>query len=155
MDVKEYLARNGIKFKSFLHPPVYTCEEAEQHNKGIRGIHSKNLFLKDKKSRRFYLVILPAHEKVDITRLEGITGDRLKFANENDLKEVLGLGTGAVSPFGLINDKESKGKLLIKKDVWDSDFVSFHPNVNIETLEIPGGDFHRFVKSLKNSFMII
>ena len=155
MEVKEYLAKIGISFRTFKHPPVYTCEEAKKYNKSIRGVHSKNLFLKDEKSRRFYLVIIPEHKKLDMQGLGMVVGDRLKFANESDLKEILGLTSGAVSPFGLINDKECRIELLIDKDVWESEYVSFHPNVNTETLEIPREGFRKYVNSLKNRHRII
>lgn len=157
MDIKSYLKEKGIEFKSFEHPPVFTCEEAEKQRiyAEIRGIHSKNLFLKERKSRRFYLVILPADKRLEIRELEAVLGDKLKFANENDLKEILDLTQGSVSPFGLINDKGHKAVVVIDKKVWYSDFVSFHPNVNTETLELSGRDFQKYIKSLSNKLKII
>ena len=155
MDIKTYLTEMGIPFRAFSHPPVYTCEEAKKYSKGIRGVHSKNLFLKDEKSRRFYLVIIPEHKKLDMKGLGAVVGDRLKFANESDLKGILNLDSGSVSPFGLIYDREHKVELLIDKEVWESEFVSFHPNVNTETLEIPREGFHKYVSSLKNRIRII
>ncbi|MBI4447918.1 prolyl-tRNA synthetase associated domain-containing protein [Candidatus Woesearchaeota archaeon] len=155
MDVKEYLKEKGIRFQTFTHPPVYTCEEAAKYNSNIRGIHSKNLFVKNKKSKKFYLVILPATKRLDRENLGVALNDKLKFANENDLKEILGLSTGAVSPFGIINDEERKVQVVIDKAVWESDFVSFHPNVNTETLELSKADFHLYINSLGNKLVII
>tara|TARA_Y100000310_G_scaffold251425_1_gene257897 strand:+ start:80 stop:307 length:228 start_codon:yes stop_codon:yes gene_type:complete len=66
MDVKDYLKNNKINFVTFKHPPFYTCGEAEQYNQDIKGIHAKNLFLKEKRSRRFYLLIAPAKKKMDV-----------------------------------------------------------------------------------------
>ncbi|MBS3140404.1 hypothetical protein J4479_05370 [Candidatus Woesearchaeota archaeon] len=88
-------------------------------------------------------------------KLGAIAGDKLKFANEDDLKELLGLTSGAVSPFGLINDKERKVDLLIDKAIWESDYVSFHPNVNTESLELKKEDFHKYIKSIGNKYLII
>ncbi len=155
MKIKKYLQENQIKFKSFKHPAVYTCEEAEKYNKDIKGIHSKNLFLKNKKSTRFYLVIVPAKKKTDLKELSKITEDKLTFANEKDLKEKLKLSTGAVSPFGLINDENGEINLLIDKEVWNSNYVSFHPNINTETLELSKQNFHKYVNSLKNKLSIL
>ena len=78
----------------------------------------------------------------------------MKFANINNLKEILELEPGSVSPFGLINDKENITKLLIDKEVWDSDWVSFHPNINTETLELKGEDFRKFAENCGNLFEI-
>lgn len=90
-----------------------------------------------------------------MNKLSGILEDKLKFANEADLKEILGLETGAVSPFGLINDTENKVILVIDEAVWNSNFVSFHPNVNIETLELSKTDFHKYIDSLDDELRII
>lgn len=156
MDIKEYLSREGIKFRLFTHPPVYTtCGEAGKFYKGIRGVRSKNLFLKDEKSRRFYLAIIPEDRKLDLKALGASIGDRLKFGNERELKEILGLSPGSVSPFGLLNDREQRVELLIDKGVWESEFVSFHPNVNTETLEVPGEGFRKYVGLLRNRLRII
>lgn len=155
MEIKNHLVELGLSFKEFKHPPVYTCEEAERYNQDIKGIHSKNLFIKDKKSKIFYLVILPASKQLDMNKLGGLLNDKIKFANEEDLKNILGLNKGAVSPFGLINDKKNKVQIVIDKEVWDSEFVSFHPNINTETLELTKEDFHKFIKSLKNKLIII
>jgi len=154
MEIKKYLKNLGINFKEFIHPAVYTCEEAEKYNQDIRGIHSKNLFIKNKKSKRFYLVIMPADKKLEIGKLSEILNDKIKFANEKDLKKILNLSSGAVSPFGLINDKERKTRIIIDKKIWESDFVSFHPNINTETIELSKKGFHKYINSLKNELLI-
>jgi Ala-tRNA(Pro) deacylase len=154
-EVEQYLNELNIKFKKFHHPPLYTCEQAETYNKEIRGIHSKNLFLKNRKSTNYYLIIIPAIEKLNLKEFEAILNEKLTFANEQELKNILGSTTGAVSPFGLINDLENKTTLIIKKQIWDSDFVSFHPNINTETLELTRENFQKYIKSLKNRLLII
>ncbi len=155
LKVRKYLESKGISFKVFTHPPVYTVEEAKKYSQDIRGIHSKNLFLKDKKSKQFYLIIISADKKANMDELGMIVNNKLKFANEDDLKELLGLTPGAVSPFGLINDTEHKVEVLIDKAVWESEYVSFHPNVNTESLELKTGDFHKYLESIGNKYLII
>jgi len=153
-DIKQYLKKLKIKFKTHSHPQLYTCEQAEKYNKNIKGIHSKNLFIKSKKSSMFYLIIIPANEKLEIKKFELILNEKLCFANEKELKNILNITAGAVSPFALINDKNNKTTLIIKKDIWNSDFVSFHPNINIETLELKGNDFQKYINSLKNKSIL-
>ena len=87
--------------------------------------------------------------------LDNMLNDKVKFANEEDLKNILNLTAGAVSPFGLINDEKKIVKIIIDKEVWNSDFVSFHPNINTETFELTKEDFHKYIKSLKNELKII
>ena len=154
-DIKQYLKELKIEFKTFSHPPIYTCEEADKYNKNIKGIHSKNLFLKGRKSKNFYLIIIPAIKNLEIKKFEDILNKKLKFANETDLKEIINTTPGSVSPFALIFDNELRVQLIIDKEVWDSNFVSFHPNINTETLELTQQDFHKFINSLKNKLIII
>lgn len=157
IDVKHYLTEQGIPFKLFEHSPVFTCEEAKQHHiyKNIRGVHSKNLFLKDKKSRRFYLLIIPENKKADIDTVGTLVNNKLKFANEDDLKRILCLTPGSVSPFGLVNDTEHIVEVLIDKEIWESEYVSFHPNVNTETLELTQSDFHKYIGLVGNAYRIL
>lgn len=81
--------------------------------------------------------------------------DKIKFANENDLKEILDLETGTVSPFGLINDKERKVVLVIDKEVLENNFVSFHPNINTSTLELSSENFRKYLDSLDNKIIVV
>ena len=68
-----------------------------------RGV--KNLFLRNKKGNRHYLVILPIEKEADLRRfVKAIGDDRLSFGSPERLAEHLGLTPGSVSPFGLLNN---------------------------------------------------
>lgn len=155
MNVKKYLEKIGVTFRVFKHPAVYTTEQAEEYSKDIKGIPLKNLFVKDRKSKNFYLIIMPAEENMDFGKFGEIVGKKIKFANEQDLKKYLDITPGAVGPFGLINNKDHEVNVLIKKVVADEDYVSFHSNINTETLELTQKDFQKYLKSLKNDVQII
>lgn len=154
-NIKSYLKELKIEFKIHIHPAVYTCEEADKYSQDIKGIYSKNLFMKNNKSLRFYLIIIPENERLNIKKFESILNQKLKFANETELKNILNITAGAVSPFALINDKESQVNLIIDNKIWDSEFVSFHPNINTETLELKGKDFQKYIHSLNNKLILI
>ena len=136
----------GISYSRHEHPAVYTVEEAEKQWTDILGAHCKNLFLRNKKGNRHYLVILEASKVADLKSLNDILGeDRLSFASENRLMKFLGLETGAVSVFGLINDKENHVKVVIDQDLKKAEAVNFHPNVNTATVGISFPDFEKFL----------
>jgi Ala-tRNA(Pro) deacylase len=144
--VYEVLGELGISYNRHEHPPVYTVEEAEKHWTQIAGAHCKNLFLRNKKGKRHYLVILEASKTADLKSLNKLLGeDRLSFASEQRLMRYLGLETGAVSAFGLINDKENHVKVVIDEDLKKAEAVNFHPNVNTATAGISFLDFERFL----------
>jgi len=137
----------GIPYTRYDHPPVYTVEEAERHWTALQGAHCKNLFLRNKKGNRHYLVVLEASKSADLKRLNRILGeDRLSFASPERLMKHLGLSPGAVSPFGLINDREHHVEVVVDRDLEKAEIVNFHPNVNTATVGISLADFRRFLE---------
>lgn len=58
-DIYEVLEDLEIEYQQYDHPAVYTVEEAEKYDRG-NGAHSKNLFLRNKKGNKHYLVVLKA-----------------------------------------------------------------------------------------------
>lgn len=153
--VKSYLKSLNIQFKEHAHFPVYTCEDAQKLCKNIPGIHSKNLFLKNKDTNEFFLIILPDCKRLDIKSLSSIIGKNTRFGNEKELKAVLDITPGAVSPLALINNQAGKVTVLIDKEVWEYDIVSFHPCINTQTLEFQKADFQKFIRTLPNKLILI
>lgn len=144
--VLEALDRLAIPYVRHEHPPVATVEEAEKHWAGLRGTHCKNLFLRNYKGNRHYLVIAPVTRGLDLRRLNAQLGeDRLSFASPERLKRWLGVEPGSVSPFGLINDETQAVQVVCDRDLRSSAALGFHPNVNTATLEIAFADFERFL----------
>ncbi len=153
--IKEFLEKNNIYYKLYTHPAVFTCEEADMHCKHVPGIPGKNLFLKEEKGTQFFLVILPAHKKLNMNSLALILNiKKLKFANEKELKEILSLTPGSVSILGLINDKEKKVQMVIDKELWNAERVNFHPNINTESLTFDKEIFHRLTGILCKEYRI-
>lgn len=144
--VYEILERLEITCVRYQHLPVFTVEQAEKQWKDITGAHCKNLFLRNKKGNRHYLVILEASKQADLRTLAQKLGeDRLSFASLERLMRFLGLEAGSVSPFGLINDRQKQVKIIVDSDLKDADLVNFHPNINTETVGISYSDFEKFL----------
>jgi len=136
----------GIAFNRYEHPPVYTVEEAERHWENITGAHCKNLFLRNKKGNRHYLVIVESSKHADLKSLSHKLGeDRLSFGSEKRLMKYLGLETGSVSPFGLINDSQKEVEVIIDSDLRKAEKINFHPNINTTTVGIEFSDFEKFL----------
>ena len=155
-DVEEFLKSNQIEYKLHEHPPVYTVEEAAKYCGDIPGLACKNLFIRDKESERYFLITLPADKRFDFKKFGDIVGTKkLTFADNEALKEKLGLEAGAVSPFGLLNDHNQSVKFYIDKKVYDANIVNFHPNVNTASLELAKTAFWKFLKTIKHEFKVI
>ena len=138
----------GIRYEVYTHPPVFTAEEAAEHWAGIDGAKVKNLFLRNKKGDRHYLVILEISKQADLRRLVAIVGDdRLSFGSPERLMANLGLTPGSVSPFGLIHDARRAVRVIVDQDLRGVERLIFHPNINTASVTISGPDFERFLAS--------
>ena len=132
----------------YTHPAVFTVPEAKIHCGHILGTHCKNLVLKNKKTGQIYLVTMPQDNRLDLNQFRRIiSAPKVRFVNDQELNEVLGIKAGAVSPLALINDKDNKVIYMIEESIWNSKTICCHPNINTETLQIPGFDFRRLIKA--------
>lgn len=140
-----------IQFQQHTHPPVFTSEEAAEHWAQISATPVKNLFLRNKKGDRHYLVILEIGKQADLKHLVKIIGDdRLSFGSPERLMKTLGLTPGSVSPFGLLNDEAGTVRVIVDEDLRHVERLIFHPNINTASLTISVADFERFLASRKN-----
>ncbi len=146
--VEDFLTEQGIDFQLFEHPAVFTCEEAEAHCGEIPGLASKNLFLRNAKKDRFFLVVLPAAKRADLKAFGKIVGEKVSFGKPEELKEKLGLEPGAVSPLGLINDSQKAVEPYFDREVYEAEQVSFHPNRNTASVVLSGEGLRRFLEGL-------
>jgi Ala-tRNA(Pro) deacylase len=145
--VLDALTALGIAFERHEHPPVATVEEAQHYWGGLDAVHCKNLFLRNKKGDRHYLVVIEHRKHADLRVLAARLGDdRLSFGSPDRLLRHLGLEPGAVSPFGLLNDRAHRVRLVLDADLKDAARVAFHPNVNTATVVLEGRDFFRFLE---------
>lgn len=146
----------GIQFEYHEHPPVATIEDAILHWKDYNSGRCKNIFFRNHKGNRHYLVILEHLRQLDIHDLEKrLMQGKLTFASDQRLKKYLGLEPGSVSPFGLINDNERHVHLFIDEKLKEFDRLAFHPNVNTATLVISKPDFLRFLDHTGNTYEFI
>lgn len=150
----DFLKDSGIPYVRYEHPPVYTVEEAAQYWKEIEGTHCKNLFLRNNKGNRHYLVVMEQSKKVDLKQLADKTGaGKLSFASPERLNRFLDLETGAVSPFGLINDREKEVLVVLDKSLRQGEKINFHPNVNTATITLSFADFMVFLEKCGNELL--
>ena len=141
----------GIRYSAHEHPPIFTGEEAAEHWKDVPGVGIKNLFLRNKKGDRHYLVILAVDKQADLRRLVKVIGDdRLSFGSPQRLMTYLGVTPGSVSVFGLIHEGSRGVQVIVDEDLRTADRLIFHPNDNRASVSLSFGDFERFLASRPN-----
>jgi Ala-tRNA(Pro) deacylase len=155
-EVTSYLNDLNIPFDLYGHPPVPTVEEALPYWKDIDSAHCKNLFFRNHKGNRHYLVILDHRRQLNIRDLEQkLKQGKISFASPKRMERYLGLSAGSVSAFGIINDHDNHVHLFIDAALHAAEHISFHPNENNATLVISFASFLRFLESSGNSYEFI
>lgn len=155
MDVESFLKNHNIKYTTHHHQAVFTCEEAAKFCKDIPGIHSKNLFLWDKKSR-YFLVVLSEDKKLPFPEFANMVGvKKVYFADSELLRRKLDVSPGSVSLFSILNDQDKTVELYIDQEVYSADIVSFHPNINTKTLELSHDMLLKFFEVLNRPVHVI
>lgn len=141
----------GIQYQAFEHPAVFTADDAAAHWAHIDGTPVKNLFLRNKKGNRHYLVILEIGKEADLRRLVHVIGDdRLSFGSPERLLDQLGVTPGSVSPFGLLHPNSGAVDVIVDQDLRRAERLIFHPNINTASVTISVADLEKFLASRPN-----
>ena len=154
--VLETLEKLKIPFEIYEHPPLPTIEVAREYWKDIDATHCKNLFFRNHKGNRHYLVILDWLHPLDIHDLEKrLKQGKISFASQERLDKYLGVKAGSVSAFALINDINNHVYVFLDENLIKSDKISFHPNINTASVVISFPDFKRFLDWSGNAYEFI
>jgi Ala-tRNA(Pro) deacylase len=155
-DLYHILEKLNISYDYFEHPPVDTVEQLDVYAKNWNTTRCKNLFFRNHKGNRHYLVILRHDRNLKIKELEGLLKQgKITFASDWRLKKYLGQKRGGVSPFGLINDLENHVFVFIDKTLLEAEHLTFHPNTNDASLKIRPDDLIRFLDWSGNGYSFI
>ena len=156
-EVYEYLTKEHIWFSITEHKAVYNMEELKDVEMPYPEGDAKNLFVRDDKKNNYYLITVKGDKRVDLKEFRRNHGTRnLSFASSEDLKEILNLIPGAVTPLGLLNDKECKVKFYLDEDFYkDSKIIGVHPNDNTATIWLKVDDLEKIISKHGNEINIV
>lgn len=141
----QFIDTNRFAYTRLEHPAVFTCEEAGQYHTGVDAISTKNLFLCDKKARRFFLAVTSCNKTVKLDSLaEQLGVPHLRFGSEENLMRLLGVTRGSVTMMGLANDTEHEVELWLDAEIWQGEVFLSHPLVNTATLILAKPELERF-----------
>ena len=154
--VYECLQRMGIAFDYYEHPEAPTIEIARHFYRGEGTVLCKNLFFRNHKGNRHYLVIMDSRHDMDIHQIEHLLHQgKLSFASPERMMRYLGVRPGSVSLFTLVNDQNHEVTLFVDKYLLEAEKVSFHPNDNRASLVITRDDMMKFIKQIGNPYEIV
>ena len=154
--VLDVLENAGIRYRMVSHDPVYTIEEMERLHLDADVLIAKNLFLRDARGKRHFLVVLAKDKVVDLKVLRRRLGtSALSFASEARLKRLLGLEKGAVTPLGILNDEARAVEVLFDRDLAGLPALGVHPNRNTATVFLPLADLESLIRSHGNAVSFV
>ncbi len=154
--VYELLSNLNIDYKVYEHPPLDTIEIAQEYWKDIDAMHCKNLFFRNHKGNKHYLVIIKDTTPFVLKGLEKkLKQGKLTFGSEKRLSTYMGVKPGSVSPFGLINDEEHHVYVFMDEQLKTAEYISFHPNDNTASLVLKFSDFIKYLNYMGNKFEFI
>ena len=147
LEIYNYLNAENIKYEITEHKAVYNMEELAEIKLPHPEADAKNLFVRDDKRQNYYLITVKGEKRVNLKDFRRENGTRpLTFASPEELSEILGLIPGAVTPLGLLNDKEHRVKFYLDKDFKGMDFIGVHPNDNTATVWLKPADIISLLK---------
>ena len=156
-EIYDFLKENNIWHEITEHKAVYNMEELKDVDLPYSDQDAKNLFVRDDKKRNYYLITVKGEKRVDLKEFRKRNNTRnLSFASEQDLMEILELIPGAVTPLGILNDKERKVKLFIDRDFLNEpEIIGIHPNDNTATIWLKAKDLIEIIKKHGNEVNVV
>lgn len=156
-EVRAKLDEMGIKYERSEHQAVFTIEEMAEAlgHEDIKDV-CKNLFLRDEKGKRHFLVVLDEAKSADLKAIKAQIGStRLSFGSEERLMANLGLIKGSVTPLGVLNSEARGVEVLFDESLRGRKRLGVHPCDNTETLWLSFDDILKVVKEMGNSVKFI
>ena len=136
------------------HNALFTVEDSNKFRGEIKGLHSKNLFLKNKKNK-FFLFSCEEYTKVNLKTIsKSLDLGNVSFAKKEHLLELLGITPGSVTPFALLNNIKNNIDFYLEDKMLESEYINFHPLTNKATITIKSREFIKFMIENKKKIHI-
>lgn len=142
-----HLDKNKIKYEILKHKKVFTAYDLAQTMKKKLQEIAKTLLVKvDKK---YYLVVLPAHYKLDLGKLKkALKAKKVEIAKEKDMQTKFNVKPGAMTPFGPIHKLE----VFVDKSLIKVQQAIFQAGSFTESLKMKVKDFLKTVEAKTGDF---
>ena len=147
----------NITYKEVTHTPVYTIEDMDNLGNVFEGAKiCKNLFVRDQKGKRHFLIVVPEEKRVPLSEVTTKIGStKLSFASEERLMKYLKLTPGAVTPLAVINDEANEVEVVMDESLKNEELLGVHPCVNTATVLIKPQELERYITEAGNKIKYI
>lgn len=157
-EILEKLKEMNINYEIVEHEPVYNMEEMDALGADFfKGAAiAKNLFLRDQKGKRHFLVTMKEEKQANLADIaKTCLSTKLSFASEERMKKYLNLTPGAVTPLAIVNDENNAVEVILDKDLLKEEKIGVHPGVNTATVIMNPSDLERYIKENGNKLKLM
>ena len=148
------LREKKYDFQIHKHKALFSVDDSNKLRGTIKGSHSKNLFLKNKKNS-FYLLSCQEHTEINLKKIsKSLNIGNVSFAKEEYLNQYLGIKPGSVSPFALLNNQNNDVVFYLEQTLYESELINFHPLINTLTITMLTQKFIKFMIENKKKIHI-
>lgn len=152
----KWLDDNGYKYDKLEHAAVFTMEEMDVAGITKKGNVVKNLFVRNAKGDKHYLVSAPEDRKIDMNKLAVLLGStRLSFASPERMDKYLGVQQGSVSPLCVLNDENHEVFVAFDQSLMGEERIGVHPLENTATIFMSFKDLKKIIEDQGNKFKCI
>ena len=155
--IYEYIKNKQIWYEITEHKAVYSMSEISEVEIPYPESDAKNLFVRDDKKEKYYLITVRGNKRVNLKEFRKENNTRpLSFASEKELKDIMQILPGSVSPLGILNDTENKVKVFLDKEfIEKTDIIGIHPNDNTATIWLKTKDLINIIKEHGNEVELV
>ncbi len=154
--VIEFLENENIAYEITEHEPVYTMDDMVREGLHQLGTLCKNLFIRDAKGKKHFLILADNDTKVDLRELgTKLEAGKVSFASAERLEKYLGVTAGCVSPFGVLNDAEHCVTVVLDKKLEGKERLGVHPNEHNATVWIAFDVLRSAIEKIGNKVVVM
>ena len=155
-EIRAFLDEKGFAYEWVEHKAVYTIDEMEALGLEDMEDIAKNLFLRDQKGKRHFLIVIRANKQANLKELgEKLGIGRLSFASEERLEKYMKLKKGSVTPLGVLNDETCAVEVFFDEDFLKMKKIGVHPNENTASVYLATEDLLQIIREHGNPLEIV
>jgi len=143
----------GVIYEYYESPGDFSNEDDSSFWTKINATRCKNLFMRNHKGDRHFLLISDYYRNIDIRILEQkFKNGKISFASEKRIEEHINGTIGAISVFSLFNDKKKHVEVFIDESLRNSKRLTFLPNELNALIAISTTDFIKILEFTGNYY---
>jgi Ala-tRNA(Pro) deacylase len=135
------LNASGVAYEILRHPEAVTAQRIAQAEH-IKGRHQAKVVMV-KSDGEHLMMVIPADHRVDLSKIEKLTGKRASLETEMDFKSIFpDCAIGAMPPFGNLYGLPT----YVDERLTKQDYIVFAAGTHTDAIKLKYSDYEKIVK---------